>query len=89
MSIRQVRIGCDFVYDAQVDTPTVFQVTPLGVDNVDIEEEKWSFTPTLDTHEYRDIYGNRCQRHHPAGRALADQLLRPWPRSPTPPRTSI
>jgi transglutaminase-like putative cysteine protease len=62
MSIRQVRIGCDFVYDAQVNTPTVFQVTPLGVDGVDITDEKWSFAPSLDSHEYRDIYGNRCQR---------------------------
>jgi transglutaminase-like putative cysteine protease len=70
MSIRQVRIGCDFVYDAQVDTPTVFQVTPLGVDGVVIEGERWTITPAQDTHEYRDIYGNRCQRMIlPAGRS--------------------
>lgn len=62
MSIRHVRIGCDFVYDAQLNTPSVFQVTPLGVDGVDITDEKWSFAPSLDSHEYRDIYGNRCQR---------------------------
>lgn len=62
MSIRQVQIGCDFVYDAQIDTPTVFQVTPLGVDGVDIEGEKWTFSPEQNSHEYRDIYGNRCQR---------------------------
>jgi len=62
MGIRQVRIGCDFVYDAEVDTPTVFQVTPLGVDGVHIDGERWSFSPPQDSHEYRDIYGNRCQR---------------------------
>jgi len=62
MGIRQVRIGCDFVYDAEVDTPTVFQVTPLGVDDVHIDGERWSFAPPQDSHEYRDIYGNRCQR---------------------------
>ncbi|MET0865039.1 MAG: transglutaminase family protein, partial [Nakamurella sp.] len=62
MSVRQVRIGCDFVYDSGQDTPAVVQVTPLGVDNVVITKEEWSSSPTLDTHEYRDIYGNRCQR---------------------------
>ena len=74
MGIRQVRIGCDFVYDAQVDTPTVFQVTPLGVDGVDIQGEKWSFAPTQDSHEYRDIYGNRCQRIILPTGPFADQL---------------
>ncbi|MET0965767.1 MAG: transglutaminase family protein [Nakamurella sp.] len=70
MSVRQMRIGCDFVYDSAVDTPAVVQVTPLGVDNVRIEKEEWSFSPTLETHEYRDIYGNRCQRLIlPAGRS--------------------
>jgi len=62
MGSRQVRIGCDFVYESQVDTPAVFQVTPLGVDDVAISGERWSFAPQQESHEYRDIYGNRCQR---------------------------
>ena len=62
MSVRHVQVGCDFVYDAEVNTPTVFPVTPLGVDGVRIVDEQWSFSPPQDAHEYLDIYGNRCQR---------------------------
>jgi transglutaminase-like putative cysteine protease len=70
MGSRQVRIGCDFVYQAQVDTPTVWQVTPLGVDGVSIADERWTFEPDQAAHRYRDIYGNSCQRIVlPAGRS--------------------
>ena len=40
----------------------MFQVTPLGVDGVTSTVERWSSAPPQDSHEYRDIYGNRCQR---------------------------
>ena len=87
MGSRQVRIGCDFVYEAQVDTPTVFQVTPLGVDGVDINGERWSFAPQQESHEYRDIYGNRCQRIVlPTGRSQI--TYEAVATSRTPPRTS-
>ena len=62
MATRDVRIGCEFVYDAEVATSTIFQVTPLGTDGVAISGEEWSIKPELDSHEYRDLYGNRCQR---------------------------
>ena len=62
MGFRQVRVGCEFEYDAQVDTPAVFQVTPLGVDGIQIAGEEWSSRPDQHHHEYLDIYGNRCQR---------------------------
>ena len=55
MSVRRVQIGCDFVYDSQVEIPAVFQVTPLGVDGVVIKDEQWTFSPEQDTREYRDI----------------------------------
>jgi len=29
MDVRRVRVGCEFVYVAAVDTPAVFQVEPL------------------------------------------------------------
>jgi hypothetical protein len=29
MDMRRVRVGCEFVYVAAVDTPAVFQVEPL------------------------------------------------------------
>jgi transglutaminase-like putative cysteine protease len=64
---RHVQIGCDFVHQAQVDTSTVFQVAPL---NDRISDEVFTFSPSVDSHEYHDIYGNRCLRVvMPAGRS--------------------
>ncbi len=59
MNLRRVQIGCDFVYRAEIDTPTVFQVAPL-VDG--ISNEEFTFRPWRESHEYRDLYGNRCLR---------------------------
>ena len=59
MSARQVRIGCDFRYLAEVDTSTVFQVAPL---TPAVTDEEFRFTPHVTSHEYRDLYGNRCLR---------------------------
>ncbi len=59
MTSRSVQIGCEFVYRAEVETSTVFQVAPLGDG---ISGEQFAFSPALDWHEYRDLYGNRCQR---------------------------
>ncbi len=59
MTSRRVQIGCEFIYRAEVDTSTIFQVAPL---RDGIEDEEFVFSPALDWHEYRDIYGNRCQR---------------------------
>lgn len=70
MSLRLLQIGCDFVYDAAIDTPAILQVTPLGFEGVAISNEQWDFSPNQYTHEYRDLYGNRCQRIVlPAGRS--------------------
>jgi len=59
---RHISVGCDFVYLAEVDTPAVFLVTPLDGEKASVVNEKWSFEPGLAAHEYRDIYGNRCER---------------------------
>ena len=59
MTNRRVQIGCDFTYTAEIETSTVFQVAPLGDG---ITDEVFSFRPSLDSHEYRDLYGNRCVR---------------------------
>ena len=66
MTERRVQIGCDFHYQAEVDTSTVFQVAPLVSG---ISAENFDFTPSVGSHEYRDLYGNRCLRMvMPAGR---------------------
>ena len=62
VSVRRVRVGCEFVYDAQVATPAVFQVTPLGVDGVGIDDQRWTTSPAMPVQQYLDVYGNRCHR---------------------------
>jgi hypothetical protein len=80
MGIRQVQVGCEFVYDAQVNTPTVLQVTPLGVDGVSIHDEQWLIKPDQDHHEYRDIYSPPVDRRSAIGPSLTCRTL---PRTPT------
>jgi transglutaminase-like putative cysteine protease len=66
MSLRQVRVGCEFVYLAEVPTPTVFQVQPLG----EVVRADFAVDPVVDSHGYVDLYGNPCLRLIlPAGRS--------------------
>jgi transglutaminase-like putative cysteine protease len=59
---RRLRIGCEFVYRAEIPTPTVFQVQPVTAPDVSVADEKWSFEPELDVRHYTDLYGNPCLR---------------------------
>jgi len=66
MSQRQVRVGCEFVYVAEIPTPTVFQVQPLG----EVTEAASVVDPETESHGYVDLYGNPCLRLIlPAGRS--------------------
>lgn len=55
-------MGCDFEYLAEVDTPVVFQVRPVGTPPTAVVTEQWSSTPFIATRGYYDIYGNWCVR---------------------------
>ncbi len=67
MHTRQVRVGCEFVYESAVDTPTIFQVEPRDADFV---ERSWSLVPDIDVRGYVDLYQNPCTRLIlPAGRS--------------------
>jgi transglutaminase-like putative cysteine protease/predicted GH43/DUF377 family glycosyl hydrolase len=59
---RQVRVGCEFVYVADVATPTVFQVQPRHGENAVITDQRWSITPDTPARSYTDLYGNPCLR---------------------------
>ncbi len=61
-SVRQVRVGCEFVYDAAIETPAVFQVQPSGGGPATLLRHEWQTTPHLRRHGYTDLYGNDCQR---------------------------
>ncbi len=65
---RQVRVGCEFEYDSQIETPAVFQVQPHDARPATLRSESWQTTPEVGRHAYTDVYGNDCQRLNlPAG----------------------
>jgi transglutaminase-like putative cysteine protease len=71
MGTRRVRVGCEFVYEAAVDTPAVFQVEPLDAAPVNVERPEWSTEPAARIRRYADLYGNPCTRVVlPAGRSV-------------------
>ena len=74
-----VRIGCTFSYVAEIPTAAIVQVEPrLDRDLARPSErvpvslrEEWSTDPALETHTYRDGFGNRCRRVTlPVGRTV-------------------
>src|SRR5581483_5582352 len=62
MDTRRVRVGCEFVYTAAVDTPAVFQVEPLDAAPVSLKRHEWSTEPETRVRRYADLYGNPCTR---------------------------
>jgi transglutaminase-like putative cysteine protease len=69
MELRRVRVGCEFVYDAAVDTPMVLQVEPRDSATVTLQRREWSIDPQLRIRNYTDMYANPCARLVlPAGR---------------------
>ena len=61
-NLRHVRIGCEFEYEATMDTAAVFQVEPYGGGPASVVRYEWDSTPELTRHAYTDLYGNSCQR---------------------------
>src|SRR5258706_5003312 len=58
----QIRVGCEFRYEATWPTPAVMQVQPHQAADQRILHEAWQLTPPLALHSYFDLYGNTCQR---------------------------
>jgi transglutaminase-like putative cysteine protease len=59
---RVVRVGCEFGYAADADTPAVLQVQPHEDSPVTVRQQAWQTSPELRQRGYRDLYGNGCQR---------------------------
>jgi transglutaminase-like putative cysteine protease len=67
---RQLRVGCEFRYTAEVETEAVFQVQPLTGGPATVGRAGWETEPPLHRHSYADSYGNVCQRLRlPAGKS--------------------
>jgi transglutaminase-like putative cysteine protease len=60
--MRQVRVGCEFVYVAEVATPTVVQVEPRLGAPVQVTVPRWTLDPPVGVRSYVDLYGNPCTR---------------------------
>jgi transglutaminase-like putative cysteine protease len=58
----QIRVGCEFRYEATWPTPTVIQVQPRPDGAHCLLSEQWHTTPPHALHAYTDLYGNICQR---------------------------
>src|SRR5690349_11041149 len=70
VDVRRVRVGCEFVHVAAVDTPTVLQVEPRDAAPISLARQEWSTQPQLHIRRYTDLYGNPCTRVVlPAGRS--------------------
>lgn len=62
MASRQLHIGCEFQYRAEVPTAAVPLVAPRTDQPVPVAGERWRFEPERPTSTYLDLYGNRCVR---------------------------
>src|ERR1035438_1256439 len=70
MVARQIRIGCEFTYVAEIDTPVIFQVQPGESPSIALRDEQWLSKPSIAIRGYTDLYGNPCARAVlPAGRS--------------------
>jgi hypothetical protein len=58
--VRRVRVGCQFVYVAEIDSPTVFQVEPRNTASVTLAEQGWSSQPWVRVRRYTDLYAIRA-----------------------------
>ena len=59
---RRIRVGCEFRYTAEIETPAVFQVQPRTAELVAVLRQAWDAVPETGLHGYTDLYGNDCQR---------------------------
>jgi transglutaminase-like putative cysteine protease len=67
---RTLRVGCEFVYLAEVPTPALAQVEPAEAGPGHLLTASWTTDPHLPQTSYTDLYGNSCQRVVlPAGRS--------------------
>ena len=60
-STLAIRVGCEFVYDAEFPTPAVLLVRP-DEQSSHVVSETWDAQPATAHHDYRDVYGNSCRR---------------------------
>ena len=58
---RRVRVGCEFLYVAAVDTVAVFQVEPLDAAPVSLARREWSADLHAPIRHYTDLTAIRAR----------------------------
>lgn len=67
-----LRVGCEFVFEAEFDTATIFVVRPIAHGAHQMLTERWESDPVAAWHDYVDAFGNVCRRlTMPAGPFVA------------------
>jgi len=62
MGTRRLAVGCEFTYEAEVETLAIFQVQPGVSPLITRRSESWISTPEVALRSYSDLYGNTCTR---------------------------
>jgi transglutaminase-like putative cysteine protease len=57
-----ISVGCVFQYNAEIPTPTIFQIQPDAGSGVLVVDESCALEPGGAVRSYRDLYGNPCLR---------------------------
>jgi transglutaminase-like putative cysteine protease len=58
----RIRVGCEFLYQAEVATHAVIQVEPRLEAGIQAVDEHWANTPPIGMSRYLDGFGNICRR---------------------------
>ena len=70
MGTRRIQVGCEFVYQAEIDTPALFHVRPAPSADISLDGQRWLSEPRIAVRDSADIYGNHGVRVVlPAGRS--------------------
>ncbi|UIJ35702.1 transglutaminase family protein [Allobranchiibius sp. GilTou73] len=62
MNTRTLDLGCTFRYSSLAPTAAVFQVKPTDNAKVTLSGESWINSAAVDSHDFRDAFGNTCTR---------------------------
>lgn len=58
----RLRVGCEFLYETPVPTPTVLLVEPHRVAPHQVLQATWETDPAIASTSYYDLFGNLCRR---------------------------
>ena len=58
----QVHVGCEFRFETEAPSPSVFQVEPQPGFRHEVVRENWEIEPDLPLEMYHDAFGNMCRR---------------------------